>query len=709
MKARELENQNRSQYVLLIEEKGLTKSVILDQDIYSIGRKETNSIVLNSRQVSRTHAIIRRQRQGDKFLFFIEDGDLNGNPSFNGIFFQKKKINKHQLQHGDIINIGTEVTLTFYVSYDLDYCSLPLTKEKFEAKIDVDKQTNFSEEKEDSTSFAAQKYKSNKKPNRDCLKLMSILELCPNPIIEIDYQGNLTYTNPSSHLIFSDIEQLQNKHPLFSQIIEDKDKYKGEIIKREIQIRKEIYEQYIHYLADQNFIRFYIFDITQRKELEKKLKYNAYYDSLTDLPNRLFFDITLKKTIANARRKEHKFVIFFLDIDKFKYYNDNLGHKAGDQLLSKFADKLKNSVREEDMVFRWGGDEFTILVPEVNDLKEATRVAERIIQVMKEPILLYEKNYDVTTSIGISIYPEDGSNEAILIKNADAALYKAKLKGKNQYYYHTPQLNSQSSYFLTLEHDLYQAIEDKQFFLNYQPQINLKTGKIECFEALLRWHHPTKGILMPNEFISIAEETGLIIPISEWIIDTVCQQNKIWYEQNNFDLRIGINISTSLFKKFNLAKTVFKAIEKHNLPPHLLEFEIKENIMNENIQAVKKNFVQLLNNGVRITIDDFGISCSSLINLKKIPFHYLKICQTLIAELKDDVQDRAIISAIVTMAKAFNLKVVAEGVENQEKWDLLSELGCDYIQGYLLSKPLSKDQVIPFLQKSYGNLLVRKS
>lgn len=695
-------------YVLFIEENGKNGYVVLDKEVHTVGRSSSNSIVLQSSQVSRIHATIYRQKTEEKSAFFIQDGNQEGKRSFNGIFMHNKKVDVHQLQHGDVIHIGTEVTLTFYVSYDVENLlnnqktSFPSSKveeefnkinqslgEAFDGRNISDISTFTPDCKETLTEIEDEEF----------LKLSSILELCPNPIVEIDYKGKITYSNPCTFLIFNDLAELQERHPLVTDILEKKETYKGEIFKREVTIKKDIYEQFVHYLPEQNLIRFYLFNITQRKKLEQNLLHNAYYDALTDLPNRRFFDKLLRKNIANAKRKKLKFGILFLDIDRFKFLNDTLGHKSGDQLLRKFSDKLQKVVREEDVVFRWGGDEFTVLIPEITDLQEIISVAQRIIDLMKKPITLHNEEYYLTTSIGIAIYPDDGDNPEVLTKNADVALYDAKLSGKNQYRFYKSQSNTESQEFLKLENFLHKAVQEKQFFLEYLPQVNVKTGQIETCEALLRWNHPVKGVVMPNDFISVAEEIGLMIPITEWVIDTVCEQNSLWQKENHPDIRIAVNISTSLFKNWNLTDTVIKSLDKYNLPAHLLELEITENTMISNMQGVRENFIKLLKKGVKITMDDFGSGHSSLINLKQIPFHFLKINQSFVKELINNTQDKAIISAIVTMAKGFNMKVIAEGVETQENYRLLTELGCDYIQGYLLSKPLATENVMTFINQ----------
>lgn len=709
------QNKELPNYVLLVEESGETKHVILEKSLYTIGRKKTNSIVVESSQASRIHATIRKIMIGERPTFVIQDGDVDGNPSFNGILVDNQRVKSHELKHGDVVRIGMEVVLTFYVSYDLnevlqngsDSRDLFSFEDDDEINstigegLDDEFDDNLKQIKNNNSSAYISNFKTTvvEQADEEFLKLSSILELCPNPILEINYEGNITYCNPSTHIIFQDLEKLNNKHPIFVDILENRTKYKGEILKREIKVKQDIYEQYVHYLPDQDLIRFYIFNITKRKRLEKNLKYNAFYDYLTDLPNRRSFEQTLDKLIASKQSRQSKFSLFFLNINRFKSITDTLGYKTGDQIIKSFAEKLLKVIGKKDHIFRWGGDEFVILFPNNSSLKQLSQVASRIIEMMKESVVIDNEKFYLTTSIGVVVYPQDGNDSDTLIKNADVALCNATSQGKNKYYFYKPLLNSQNQDFLRLENDLYQAIEEKQFFIDYLPEINVKTQKIECFEALLRWRHPKKGVLMPNQFISLAEETGLMIPITEWVIDTVCAQNVIWQQQHATEIRIAVNISTNLFNNWNLTDTVIEYLDKYDLDPHLLELEITENTLIDNMQAVRENFIKLLKKGVKITMDDFGTGYSSLVNLKKIPFHYLKINQSFVQELHNNAQDRAIISSIITMARGFQMKVIAEGVENQKNFQLLTELGCDYIQGYLLSKPLATDQVIPFLVK----------
>jgi diguanylate cyclase (GGDEF)-like protein len=691
------EETQTGNYILVIEQQEETNYLILEQDFYSIGRDKRNSIVLRSPQVSRHHAVIYCQREGNDNQYYVVDGDLNGKKSFNGIYVNNKKTDRVELKHGDVIAIGSDIKMTFLLSYDLS-----------ELYQDFKNIQPLEEEGCGNNSTLIGEYipmgKKVDQPSWE--KLASILELCPNPIIEIDFQGNITYINPSANLKFKDIKKDPKSHIILYKLAEETDKFKGKLVKREIKVEKRFYEQYIHYVEEHQVIRSYIFDITERKKIEKNLQYQAFYDLLTNLPNRQFFYRTLQNAIANSARTNRQLAVLFLDLDRFKNINDSLGYNVGDQVLKECAKRLEDCLRDGDILCRWGEDKFTVLIPEVVNLSQLGKIAQRIIDKMHESIELEKTKLYLTVSIGIAVYPHDSQEVELLVKNANTASDKAKENGKNQYVFYSPKINFKSAFSLQLEQELHEAIREKQFYLVYQPQRDLKTGRIECFEALLRWNHPQKGVVTPDKFLDLAEETGLIIPLSEWILNQACSQNKLWQEMGLPPLRVGVNITPKLFQNVNFIDKIIKVTRANNLSPHLLELEITETTIIDHTDIVRQNFRELLRLGIRISLDDFGSGYSSLMYLKNFPFHGLKIDQSFIKELKDNQQDRAIISAIVTMAHGFNMNVIAEGVENEEQLRLLQELKCDRIQGYLISKPLSVQDVVAYIRDCQDELLI---
>jgi diguanylate cyclase (GGDEF)-like protein/PAS domain S-box-containing protein len=449
-------------------------------------------------------------------------------------------------------------------------------------------------------------------------------------------------------------------------------------------------------------------DLTEQKQAEATIKHQALHDTLTNLPNRIFFDRKLTLALAHAEKIESLIAVMFLDLDRFKVVNDTLGHTMGDLLLQSVVQRLKGCIREKDTIARWGGDEFTLLLPEINSPEDATAIAQRILEVLKPAFILEGYRLHVTTSIGIAIYPHDGKDADTLVKNADAALYRAKEKGRNDYQNYTVTINSQACELLTLENSLYPALEKEEFVLYYQPQVNTITGEIFGMEALIRWQHPELGLVPPNIFIPLAEENGAIVPIGEWVLKTACTQNKIWQNMGFPSVCVAVNLSARQFQHRNLVQTVAEVLAKTKLHPSFLELEITETVAMQNTDLAKTTLMDLHQMGVYLSMDDFGTGYSSLNYLKQFPFHTIKIDQSFIRDLNANIEDTAIIKAIITLAKGLNLKVVAEGVETEELKQLLQTLQCENMQGYLFSPPLSAQHATQLLQSyDLGNKLFK--
>ncbi|MFA4134633.1 MULTISPECIES: EAL domain-containing protein [unclassified Brevibacillus] len=440
-------------------------------------------------------------------------------------------------------------------------------------------------------------------------------------------------------------------------------------------------------------------DITERKKAEETIRYMAHYDSLTNLPNRTLFHEKLAEAMLKAKQKDEKIGVMFIDLDRFKNINDTLGHSIGDVLLQAVANRLICCLRKEDSVSRLGGDEFAIFLTGATH-KEAGEIAQRIITSMSESITLDHIEIFITPSIGISMYPDDGDDIEALLKHADAAMYLAKEQGKNNYQFFSEELHQVLAKKLQLERELRKALDEKQFTLHYQPKIHLQTGQIIGMEALIRWDHPDLGLIPPIQFIPIAEETGLIVPLGEWVMRTACQQTKAWQEAGFTQLAVAVNISLRQFMQNNLIEMITSILEETGLAPQYLELEITES-MALNVDYTIRILNRLKALGVSISIDDFGTGYSSLSYLSQFPIDRLKIDQSFLRNLNP--QNQAIIKTIIHMAHNMKIAVIAEGVETHEHVDFLKEQLCNEVQGYFYSKPLPTKEIDSFLQVNrYG-------
>lgn len=437
-------------------------------------------------------------------------------------------------------------------------------------------------------------------------------------------------------------------------------------------------------------------DITALKSANQRMENLALFDSLTGLANRRLFTDRLNVSIRNAQRHKKVTALFFLDLDQFKRINDTLGHQAGDELLLIVAERLKSCVRQEDTVARLGGDEFTILLNDIVDLDKIASIAEHVLQSLKKPIRLGKHEVIISTSIGITLAPDDSAEAETLMKNADLALYMAKDNGRDCYHFFTEDLNTRANKLLEIENELRQAIANEDFYLHYQPQINLKTGEIASVEALIRWHHPIKGEISPADFIPVAEETGLIVPIGEWVMRQACKEIQRLYKQTGKHLRVAVNLSPRQFNDLKLVDTVANALAESGLYAEKLEIEVTESMLMHDINAVIEQLNRIKSTGSTITIDDFGSGYSSLSYLRSLPVDILKIDQEFVTDIPEDLSAMEIASAVIAVAHKLNLKVVAEGVENIDQRDFLVINGCDYAQGYFFSRPLSYEGLYEF-------------
>ncbi len=434
-------------------------------------------------------------------------------------------------------------------------------------------------------------------------------------------------------------------------------------------------------------------DITDRKAAEDRVQFLAYYDALTTLPNRTLLQDRLAKAIASARRRKDQVALLYLDLDRFKIINDSLGHSLGDLLLQEVAGRLKGFAREQDTVARLGGDEFLIVLNSVKNISDAAVAAERLMGAMTGGFVVQGHSLSISCSLGISIFPENGADGETLIKNADAAMYRAKDNGRNNFQFFTKDMNAQVVERLTLENGLRQALGRKELFLVYQPQIDIGTGKITGLEALLRWQHPELGLVPPDKFIRIAENCGLIVPIGEWVLRTACSQARKWQDEGIPAVSIAVNVSAVQFRQEDFCKVIKRVLHETSLAPQYLEQELTESLLLANADVTFSVLHELKNMGLTLAIDDFGTGYSSFNYLRQFRVSKLKIDRSFVQDVAVSPDDATITKAIIGMAKSLNLKVIAEGVETEGQMSFLRTHQCDEIQGYYFSKPLAVDKV----------------
>ena len=809
------------------------QQVILNNDICSIGRHSSNKIVIPSSTISRFHCTIlpvRYQGQNQQQLFWIIDGDLQGNRSSNGLYINNNKCLSHELKPGDTIKVGgSEVEMSYLVvdiktSDEIAYS---------EDNLNHDHETLFEqiiEERLLESGFDTTIVDNNKEEYLFLHELVFMLTdqkvRLQIPIFTINLSGNIVYSNSKFQELFPVLNFNTVINPFCENIVSEFNKSYKEFIVREVKYKNINYTQYARLLKGKKQIENYIFsfqerleveekireseekyraivrqisegiilvdptskkiieannaycslvgysnqeitslriydlvatdpeiqdsiieqvqknalnitqesihrhrnhslinvdvnissiyygakeficyavrDVTQRKLAEEMLRYQACHDSLTELANRTLFNKHLERSINEVQKYQGKLAVVFIDLDRFKNINDTLGHNVGDLFLQQVGSRLKTCIKEGDLIARWGGDEFTILLPKINNKKDIDIVTDKILHTFKQPLKILDYQLYCHLSMGIAIYPEDGYQPETLLKNADTALYKSKDQGGNDYQYYLPSMNEKRKELLELESYLYEAIKFNQFQLYYQPQINLHTQKIVGMEALIRWKHPYLGTVSPGEFIPLAEQTGFINAIGQWVLFTACKQNKQWQNLGLPPFKISVNLSPRQCQP-ELPSILKEILETTQLSPEYLDLEITENSIIGHPELTKNVLEDLTQMGVTVSMDDFGTGYSSLGYLKKFPFHSIKIDQCFVRELKSVPKDLAIISAVVTIGKGFNLQVIAEGVETIEQLNLLMDLGCDVMQGYLFSRPLPVYEATNFIECFFKN------
>jgi diguanylate cyclase (GGDEF)-like protein/PAS domain S-box-containing protein len=443
-------------------------------------------------------------------------------------------------------------------------------------------------------------------------------------------------------------------------------------------------------------------DITERKRAEEQVKHLAFHDPLTNLPNRLLFNDRLTLAVAQAHRHNQKLAVLFLDLDRFKVINDSLGHSVGDELLRQIAERIQEYVREGDTVARLGGDEFTLLVPGITAEEDAAKIARKICEAVHDPFWVDGRELFVTTSLGVSVYPSDGHDAETLVRNADSAMYRAKEQGRDNYQLYTPAMNAKAIERLSLESRLRQAVANDELELHFQPFIDLRTAELIGAEALVRWRHPELGLIPPGDFIPIAELSGLIIPIGEWVLRTACAEARKWHESGFPHLTVSVNLSSRQFQQTDLISQVTHALAESGLDADKLDLEITESNAMQNAEHSINTLWGLKKLGVRISMDDFGTGYSSLNYLKRFPIDRIKLDQSFVRDLPSDKDDAAIAMAVIAMGRSLELIVIAEGVETEEQLSFLRNHNCDQLQGFLLSRPLPAEAFQIFLANSLG-------
>jgi diguanylate cyclase (GGDEF)-like protein/PAS domain S-box-containing protein len=455
----------------------------------------------------------------------------------------------------------------------------------------------------------------------------------------------------------------------------------------------------------------YAHDISERKQTEKILleqknilRYQAHHDALTRLPNRVLFFDRLEQSILKTERLEKHFALFFIDLDKFKHINDSLGHSIGDRVLRVVAKRIEATIRQEDTLARLSGDEFTVIMEDLSHPEDASVLAEKILSVLQKALYIDEYTLYISGSIGISLYPEDAADAESLLKYADTAMYKAKENGRNTFQFYASEMTQYALERMEMKTHLKEAIVKEEFLLHYQPQIDAESGRIIGLEALVRWQHPQKGLLLPDRFIALAEETGLIVDIDQWVMKTAMKQVSMWHKEGLIPDVLALNLSIKQLEGHHFLREIEEYLERFDFQPQWLELEIPEGqVMKNHKEAIAK--LQKINAmGIGISIDDFGTGYSSLSLLKRLPINRLKIDRSFIENIPEDEEDIAIVKAIIALAKSLKLDLIAEGVETNEQKEFLVANGCSHIQGFYYSRPISAEEMQNFLQKYLENM-----
>lgn len=833
-------------HVLVIEDDSSRRTIILEEPNYSVGRDTRNTIMVSSKKVSRFHATLLRRTdtKNQTFSYWLLDGDLQGNRSTNGVFINDKRCLVQELKHEDVLRFGFEVHATYYViSNPADLALLQSGDfqkssegERTNATVAPQKVERQKLDKKSQQTLViseanVESDEGNDFQNSEIAKLASFPELSPNPIIELDWVGNITYLNPSAVSKFPELKDnssLKN-HPLLLGLLKNTNLQSGDnkLFVREVNIKNLIFEQYIHYLPDKKLIRSYIFDFTKRKALESQLqeteeRYKAFinqtkegvflvdaqnkkilevnnaladilgysleelyslklydlvdlttteldteveqilkapkeenkvktlhykskkktivelessiiwtsygdqtilsfsvrplrrevspdslvsqpgiYDLETGLPNRQLFLEQLNTAIANSHRNKGLLSIIFVELEILANSKETLGYRLKSGILDGFAKRLRASLRSGDTIAYWEDSQFVCLLPQVRNFKDVGRVCNRMLESLKPPFFIDDHKVYTKVSIGVAIKERSHKSSELLLTEVQNALQMSKDSGSSNYRFFDQPLQLEIERVLRIEKLLTYALERQEFFLYYQPQVETSLKSITGIEALIRWNHPELGVITPEQFIPLAEETGLIVTIGEWVIETACHQRQLWMNNGLKDQPICVNISPQQLKQPNFIQTIKNILAKTGLNSYLLELEIKETFISEDTDFALKTLRELNELGIRIALDDFGSGASALGYLKQFPFNTLKIDRPVVDNILNNIQEKAMVGAIITISNSLDsLRVVAEGVEEKAIMDQLIQLGCQEIQGNWLTKPLDSGKMTQFLNEA---------
>ncbi|MEM9506609.1 MAG: EAL domain-containing protein [Cyanobacteria bacterium P01_E01_bin.35] len=824
-----MESLDQQYHVLVIEDPSFVREIQLDAATYSIGRHSSNDIVLSCQKTSRNHATLLRRTdvKTNQCSYWILDGDLQGNRSRNGIYINGKKSLVHELKTGDIVHFSGDAS----VKYETSTEPLPPPAQPSSFKLNsfgsspnniVSKDTFINKE-----TVVAENKKNTYKSSQplESSQSNSLAELSPQPIIEIDLYGNITYINSAGIVKFKDIYHQKLSHPLLDNLITQYHQGHENIITREIELNNQTFWQTAHYLPEKRVIRSYITDISKQKTLEIDLEqaksiFNKIVQQVSDgvlivesatkqvveansfcsellgysseellqmniyelvaeseklaivlrkviaerngfegeyfwlqknnnivksqvtasligsgadekicfiihnlaVPNptaityqasgqvfrRDLFNQQLATAIANAKRSQKLLAIMFCKLDFLSDINATIGAANSDQLLLALEERLSTCLRAGDTVVRWQEDKFALLLPQVSDIEEITKINQRISESIKQSFSLGETHAAIDSATGIAVYPQDGNDPEILLASANTALERAH-NNQSRYQFYDDAINSQALVAIELEGLLRQAIEREEFQLYYQPQINVINGKVEAIEALLRWEHPELGLVAPGNFIRLAEKTKLIVPIGEWTIHTACTQNQQWQVPELPSSKITVSLSLVQFQQPNLPQKIAEILAQTDMNANLLELEISAATLMDNIDHSRHIINQLKALGVQIAVDGFTTGFLALEYLKRISLDTLKIDRSLVQQLTDSPQDLAIVTALIELGKGFDLRIVAEGVETQEQVELLRSLNCQHMQGFWFGRPLAANEAKKLLKLNDSEEAMTKS
>jgi diguanylate cyclase (GGDEF)-like protein len=688
-------------HIFVIEDQKARRIIALDEPTYSIGRESSNDIVIYDRVVSRHHATLVRIKptpKSDSYSYRILDGDLEGNRSTNGLIINGQNAESHDLKHGDVILFGSESKASYYiVSTTLEIALFnPMEMAQYE---EVGRQ--MSEEDSKSTIISDEEDISKAtQTSADLMRFSSFAELSPHPIVEMDFTGKLIYLNPPASIKFKTIQQEGLDHPVLTGLLNQVQNVRGNLLLREVQLNDEIYEQYVHYLAETQVIRSYLCDVTQRKQAEKSLARQTFYDPLTGLPNRGLFEEQLAIALAKANRDNSPVVVMFLNFENYGRMINAFGLDSSDYLLKNVAQRLSESLGQEGLVSRWQGEEFVLLIKSPRNREYVVQMAETILQRLQGLIEVAGQPLHLKGKLGIALYPDDGSDAGTLLKNAHTALEQISQQHQSSYVFFSAKLASKANLLFRLENLLYEALEKQQFYLTYQPLVRLQTSQITGLEALLRWRHPEIGEISPVNLIPLAEKTDLILPIGRWIIETACRQNKALQKQGLSPLPVTVNLSLRQFQQPQLVDFIAKTLAAIDLEPRWLTLEVTETVIMEDVGYSQTVLQQLRQIGVNISLDDFGIGLGSLSCLQQFSLQTLKIHESFVINLPNQPKNQAIIRALLLLGQSLKIRIIAEGVETLEQVERLRELKCEEIQGYWFSHPLKTTELEQFLAQS---------